>query len=558
MTVKNSRPKRLSIGAIIGPIEGVGKVAGLIVATALLVEICVLMTPMMLRIIIDRAIDLGDADLIVSILAIFVVIAVSQGLLTYGRSRMLMTFSQRLNQSWLSNLFDRMMALPLVFFEARGVFTIAAKFWSVSHMQRVLTGAFLEGILDGLLAVLGLVLLAYLAPVGALAAAAAMLLYGLFRAAIYRRQFQADAERSALGVSQQANLWETIAGIQTVRLSACEGERKQRWFSELHKQFRVDHVFQEAESSSRSMAGLLTTSARIAIVLILMEAVLAKKVTVGGLIATVAYSELFLSRAFILIDKLVAYRLLDVHRDKMQELLVEPLEVSDATRPPLAVHAGNASIELRGACLTVGGSRDLLVDGVLHARPGECIAIVGPSGAGKTSLTKALLGLIEFRSGTLEVAGVPIAQVRRRDYYAATATVLREDRLFYGTILDNIRMTARDADREWIVRCAADVGLHDYIQSLTDGYNTVIKDDGGHLSAGQRQRLLIARALCRRPLFLFLDEATSHLDPASEATVVELVKKLKATCIIVSHRPGPVELADRVYSLNEGKITQVR
>lgn len=546
--------QRVPLRAMIGPIAGLARAGALVLAGALLIEACVLMAPLMLRIIIDRAVGAEQWDLLYALPLVFVALALVHGMLVLGRGRSLLGFSERLNMGWLSNLFDRLMQLRMSYFESRGVGAIAAKFWSVSYMQRVLTAAFLEGILDGALAIFGLALLVVVAPRVAAVACICIVAYAAARAALYRVQFRADAARSGLAITQQSYLWETVSGIQSVRLAVAEDSRKTLWFSELGKLMDADRAFQNVDGATRALAGFLTTACRLGAVVVLAPALASKSISAGTLVAAIAYADLLVLRAVTLADKLTAFRLLDVHRDKLQELLLEPTVAADPDPNGRAFDATRAKLELRDATLSVAGGRALVTGADFVAEPGSCVVIVGPSGGGKTTLLKALLGLVDFQAGQCLVDGVPMSRVARRQYYRSVATVLREDRLFNTTILANIRFGSPDASEDWAIQCARDVGLHDYIASLPDGYLTTIKDDGSHVSAGQRQRLLIARALCRRPSFLFLDEATSHLDPASEQGIVELIGRLPATRIVVSHRPAPLFIADRVYRLEHGRL----
>ena len=175
--------RRVPLGSMIGPIAGLARAGALVLVGALLIEGCVLMAPLMLRIIIDRAVGAEQWDLLYALPLVFVALALVQGMLVLGRSRSLLGFSERLNMGWLSNLFDRLMQLRMSYFESRGVGAIAAKFWSVSYMQRVLTAAFLEGILDGALAIFGLALLVLVAQRVAAVACICILAYAAARAA---------------------------------------------------------------------------------------------------------------------------------------------------------------------------------------------------------------------------------------------------------------------------------------------------------------------------------------------------------------------------------------
>lgn len=551
--IMTDQSQRIPITQMIGPVKGLLRAALMVTAAALAIEVCVLAAPLFLRIVIDRVMLSHQLDLLCVVPLVFLVLALSQGILAVGRARAIFAFSERLNHGWMSNLFDRLMRLPISYFELRGAGAISAKFWSVSYMQRVLTAAFLEGVLDGLLAILGGVLLIFIAPLAAVVATTAIFIYLAFRIMLYPKQLSAEIARSALAITQQSYLWETVSGIVTVRIGRLESLRKKIWFAELDKLFRSDEKFQMSEGAIRAAYVFLLSASRISVILLTWPQLTSGSISVGLLVAIVVYADLLLNRSFVLIDKLVAFRLLDVHRDKMQELVTEETVDADSvsTRVKDRIPASMATLHLHGIALSTPTGEILISSGELFAKAGECIVIVGPSGAGKTTLLKAMLGLIDFDSGDYRLAGEDLRTIGTRRLFSSVATVLREDRLFNTSIFENIRLGADQADRNWAVSCARAVGLHEYILGLSDGYDTVIKDDGSHLSAGQRQRLLIARAICRRPSILFLDEATSHLDPKSEQDITRLIGSLDATKVLVSHRPAPLEIADRVYRLED-------
>jgi ATP-binding cassette subfamily B protein RaxB len=193
----------------------------------------------------------------------------------------------------------------------------------------------------------------------------------------------------------------------------------------------------------------------------------------------------------------------------------------------------------------------------LRIEPGEFVAITGPSGGGKTTLLKLMLGLFDPVSGEVLIDGYPLASLGIQAVREQVGVVMQDDQLLSGSIQENISFFDTALDQAWVQRCAEMAGIHDDIMRMPMGYGTLIGDMGTALSGGQRQRLLLARALYRRPRILFLDEGTSHLDPALEAQVNGEIAKLAITRIIIAHRPQTVMAADRVLLLHQGRITEI-
>lgn len=182
-------------------------------------------------------------------------------------------------------------------------------------------------------------------------------------------------------------------------------------------------------------------------------------------------------------------------------------------------------------------------------KPGESVAIVGPSGVGKTTLMKLMSGLLEPSAGSLFVNGLDIHSIGINNYRQYIACVLQDDKLFAGSIAENIASFDVYLDRESIISCARYCNIHDDIMQLPMGYETLLGELGGGLSGGQKQRLLIARALYRRPAILFMDEATSHLDLVNESYINASIAGLEITRVIIAHRPSTIASADRVITL---------
>jgi ATP-binding cassette subfamily B protein RaxB len=184
------------------------------------------------------------------------------------------------------------------------------------------------------------------------------------------------------------------------------------------------------------------------------------------------------------------------------------------------------------------------------------VAIVGPSGCGKTTLLKCMLGILAPQAGQIRIGGVDLQQIGLRAWRDMIGTVMQEDQLFAGSIIDNITFFDADADTKWAEQCARVAAIADEIEAMPMGWHTLVGDMGTSLSGGQRQRILLARALYKRPKFLFLDEATSALDVEREREVNAAIRQLAITRVIVAHRPETIASAGRVIVLQDGRVAQ--
>jgi ATP-binding cassette subfamily B protein RaxB len=197
----------------------------------------------------------------------------------------------------------------------------------------------------------------------------------------------------------------------------------------------------------------------------------------------------------------------------------------------------------------------ILKDINLTLNSGESIAITGPSGAGKTTLIKIMLGLLQPTSGKVLLDGMDITQLGLKNYRKQLAAVMQDDTLLAGSIADNISFFDPQPNYLKIEQCARHAAIHSDITKMTMGYNSLVGDMGSNLSGGQLQRLLLARALYQSPSVLFLDEATSHLDQENEAKISEQIKYLEMTRIMIAHRQETINMADKVFELQGGALT---
>ncbi len=180
---------------------------------------------------------------------------------------------------------------------------------------------------------------------------------------------------------------------------------------------------------------------------------------------------------------------------------------------------------------------------------GQALAIIGPSGAGKTTLAKLMLGLLQPTEGEILFGRMDICRLELKAYRAMVAAVMQDDQLFAGSIADNISLFAPDAEQKAIEAAASLAGIHDEITAMPMGYRSLVGDMGSSLSGGQKQRVVLARALYRAPKLLVLDEATSHLDVARERQVADAIAHLAITRIIIAHRPETIAAADAICLL---------
>lgn len=266
--------------------------------------------------------------------------------------------------------------------------------------------------------------------------------------------------------------------------------------------------------------------------------------------AYLAYKGQFLGSAASLVDQAISFKMLNLHLERLSDIALTKEDTG------FQQHTSNDAelrgrIELRDIRYRYSPSDPLVLDGVnLVVEPGDHIAITGPSGGGKSTLMKIILGLVEPESGEILIDGQPLARFGYHNYRRQVGAVAQDDHLFAGTLADNIALFDEAPDMEQIIASAKAAAIHDDIAKMPMQYETLVGDMGSTLSGGQKQRVLTARALYRQPRLLVIDEGTSHLDSELEAAVNAAIGQLGITRIIVAHRKETIMTASRRFALH--------
>jgi ATP-binding cassette subfamily B protein RaxB len=271
------------------------------------------------------------------------------------------------------------------------------------------------------------------------------------------------------------------------------------------------------------------------------------------LVAFLAYKDQFSLRVGKCLDTIVRMGTLTVHGERIADIALaepEPGEAGDTIGFAPTVISPTAGLGARAISFRYSDNESrVIADFDLDVAPGECIAIAGPSGAGKTTLLKIFGGLLRPTAGTVLIDDVPIQAIGLEAYRAQIGCVLQEDRLFAGSIAENIAGFSPSPDRERIQQIAKVAAIHEEIIRMPMGYETLVGDMGSSLSGGQMQRIVLARALYRGPRILLLDEATSHLDEENERAINEAIRRLPISRVIVAHRRSTLDMADRIVPI---------
>jgi ATP-binding cassette subfamily B protein RaxB len=546
--------ERLSLRAMVRDVRGLRRSLLLVLMLSLALQAFVMLAPFYTQWVVDQVLVSADRDLMVVLALGFLLTLVLQACTGALRGWAIVFLSSRLNVQWLSNVFAHITRLPLDYFEKRHLGDIVSRMSSVQVIQRTLTGSFVETVIDGMMAVVTLGMMLFYSAKLALVTLCAVALYLVVRAAGYGTLRRLGERQLNASARQHTHLVETVRGMQSVKVSGLEGQRRATY-----ENLATETVDQDARIAWFGVAfgsanQLIFGVERIVVIWIAALLAIDNTFSVGMLIAYLAYKDQFAERTAGLVDRWVEFRMLRLHADRLGDILLEAPDADAGNEYDIAV---TQDIEVEGLSFRYAdGEPWVLKDCSFRIAAGESVAIVGPSGCGKSTLLKLMLGLLVPTSGRIRVGGRDLVDIGARNFRARAGVVMQDDQVFAGSLADNIALFDPEFDEARVEAAARMADLHDEIAAMPMGYRSLIGDMGSSLSGGQRQRLILARALYRNPLFLFLDEATSHLDIARERRVNEAVEAMPLTRVIVAHRPETIASADRCLLLDGGQVVE--
>jgi ATP-binding cassette subfamily B protein RaxB len=546
--------RRVSLRSLMGPVQGLKRSLLQVFALALALQVVLVVSPFYVQWAVDGAVVAGDRDLLTVLGLGFLLLVAVQVAIGAIRSWIVLYLSTTLNLQWLANVFSHLLRLPVSYFEKRHLGDVVSRFGAVNVIQRTLTTSFVEALIDGVMALATFAMMLVYSATLAFVALGAVLFYALLRRTFYEPLRRATEEHIVHSAKQQSHFLETVRGVQSIKLFGRQEERRSRWLNLVVDAVNQDLATQKLTLGFRSANSLVFGVERVAIVWLGCLLVLDSAFSVGMLFAFIAYKEQFSARIAGLIDKVVDLRMMNLQGERLADIVLTPPEEDAAATSPQAVES---SLEVRAVSYRYSDTEPfVLVDCSFSVQPGESVAIVGPSGGGKTTLMKLMLGLLAPTDGKILVGGVDIQKLGVDRYRRLVGTVMQDDQLFAGSIGDNISFFDPAPDQGAIERFARLAAVHDDIAAMPMGYNTLIGDMGAALSGGQKQRILLARALYKEPRILLLDEATSALDVQKEKAVNESIRALKLTRIVIAHRPETIAAAQRVIVLQGGRVAQ--
>ena len=535
---------------------GMGPALAQVIALSVVLQIAAFAAPFQIQLVVDEAVFHADQDLLVVLALAFGALVVVQASVEVLRGWALRVFGHLLSFQIVGNLVRHMLRLPADFFEKRHVGDILSRIGAVQPIQDAITRGVVASIIDGVMALIAAgILLFYSVTLGAIVVFAFLLHLGLVFA-LYPGMRHRMEEEILARAKEQSHLIETVRAATIIKLMGREAERESAWRNLYAEVTNAGISVGKYQISFAFIQTLLSGLVNVIIIFLGARLILAGEgFSVGMLFAFLSFRNTFNERAVGLINQLVQFRLLRLHLERLADIVTAVPEAETTTAPRLDT---KGAIKVRELSFRYGVADQFVLQDVdFEVAPGEFVAITGPSGGGKTTFLKLLLGLHRPTSGTIDLDGRRADPELWRAWRAHVGVVSQDDRLLSGTIADNIAFFDPDLDMAKVQAAATAAQVHDEIMRMPMQYLSLVGDMGSTLSGGQRQRVLLARALYGQPRVLLLDEGTANLDEETEATIADLIENMPITRIVVAHRPALIRRATRVLRVKERQITEV-
>jgi ATP-binding cassette subfamily B protein RaxB len=551
--------RRMRFGDLWRQLSGFKRTVLQLTTLSLIYQLSILLSPLLLQWAIDAIIPAGDTSLLLTLAILTLAAAVVAAYSALLRSIALVLLTSSLSLHIVTTVFDSLLRKRIEWFQKRSLGDLVSRFASVLPLSRSIGTVASSIFTDGFTAVAALVLmLLYSWQLGWIAIAAAGLLL-LFKASNLHALRRLNERSLALEANESGNLMETIRGIQAIKLFNMEGARRQSWLhlklQALNSQIALGRraTFIDIGSS------LITEIDRAVVTVIALYVIMQGSMTLGMMVAFLAYAQLFRAALLKLSDLWGETNVARVHLDRVSEIASS----DDPESEEQLVYTGSSlefsSLELRAITFRYAPEdTPVFADASFTIRRGDRVAIVGPTGQGKTTLLKIMLGISRAERGTVLLNGAPLQTAQLREYRSIIAVVSQDDVLYSGSILDNITFFDPVGDPDRAMQAAISAHIHEDIFRLPMKYQSLVGDMGSVLSGGQKQRLILARALYRQPQLLFMDEGTSHLDIETERRIHQSLSQLEITRVSVAHRPQAIAAATRILHVANGTVREIK
>ncbi|TXN07406.1 peptidase domain-containing ABC transporter [Methylobacterium sp. WL122] len=547
--------RRLGFVEVFRATRGLGGTVWQICLVSLAIALLGLGMPVLLEIALDVVIPQVDLDLLRVLALGLAAMMAFEAVGRWVRDAIVLRSSTLLQLQFTRNVVGHAFRLPLGYFERRHPGDFVVRVDSIDHIKTFLVGGLVTAVADAATSVLLVGLMYYYAPLMAGVTLLTLVAVLLARAMTFPALNRYTAESLEARSEEQGRLLDGLRRVDTLKAHNATDLFAMRWFESFTRFANTDFRARHATIDAELFMHLVVAASTVTTLYMGVNAVIGNGLTIGSLYAFFALRGDFFERVNRLTVNLMHLSVMRVHFQRLDDLVGQEAEPgADGARIHRTVRR---TVALEGVRVQFGRADAPILDEVdlaIDVAGFESVAIVGASGSGKSSLLKILASLHEPAEGRVRVDGVALEQFGRHEFRANLGVVFADDGVFAGTVADNLALFDPSVTRERMASALDQVGLREAIEALPQGYATLIAEESGLLSTGQRRRLLIARALCRQPRLLLLDEVTANLDPDTERDLIESLSRVEAAKVYVTHSRQVLNCVDRVMRIRDGHL----
>lgn len=530
-----------------------------VLLASLFIQLFQLANPLLLQQIIDKVINQSNLSALQVLGGALVTAALFQGLLTAVRQWLLIDTTDRMDLLLGSQVIDKLLRLPLRFFEKRPVGELSQRLSELGNLRGFLTGTAITSALDLLFAVIYIGIMLIYSPLLTGVALCTIPLYiimVIFIAPVYRSLLRKQAQYSA---RTQSHLIETLGGIQTVKAQHFELTSRWKWQERYSGQIAEGFKSVVLGSSAGEIGNFLNQLSSLLIIWVGVYMVVNAELSLGQLIAFRIIAGYVTGPILRLSSLWQGFQQVGISMERLSDIVDQIPEAGENDSDQISLPPIEGKVKFDNITFRFEKKGNYQIEKInLEVQSGSFVGIVGQSGSGKSTLMKLLPRLYEPNEGRILVDDYDIGKVNLSSVRQQIGIVPQDCLLFEGTIRENITMNHPEANTKEVIDVAKAAAAHDFIMELSNGYATRLGERGAGLSGGQRQRIAIARTLLQNPNMLILDEATSALDYDTESTVCRnLQQRLNdKTVFFITHRLSTVRGADIIILMHDGRITE--
>ena len=518
-----------------------------------------LVFPFLMQSLVDKGVQLRDFNFVWLILFAQGMLFIGQMSIEFLRGWILLHIGTRVNISLISDFLIKLMRLPMAFFDAKMTGDLLQRIYDNERVERFLTSSSLNTLFNVFsLLIFMMVLLFYSPLICGIFAVSALLYLGWVLLFMNRRR-TLDYRRFERMAENQSNLIQLINGMQELKLHNAEKQKRWDWERIQARLFRINVQYLATDQFQRAGASFINEGKNILISFLAARAVMEHEMSLGMMLATQYIIGQMNGPLESIVQFMIGWQEAKISLERLNEIHnrpeEEPIDVSKVTLMP-----ENKSLVMDNLSFRYGGQHDpMVLRNIKLVFPyGKTTAIVGSSGSGKTTLLKLLLNYYPPTSGQVRLGDINLSNINTHLWRSQCGVVMQDGYVFSDTIARNIALGDEIIDRRRLYHAAEMSNIQSFIESLPLGYNTKIGQEGTGISQGQKQRILIARAIYKTPDFFFFDEATNALDANNERVVMDNLNKVfnGKTVVVVAHRLSTVRHADNIIVLEKGEVIE--